>query len=192
MSSSSRSSAPASAAKRGSRAAPAEADKKACAAALYSVENYHLHDSVGYLMKRLVSMMSLHIEQILQAQNVGLTNSQWAPMLLLNQGQPVTICQLAREFQTDVGAMTRMVDRLESKGLCKRVRSTTDRRVVQVELTPEGREAIAHVPAVIVRVLNEFLDGFSREEWQTLMALLRRMYANGAALAAPADSPSTN
>jgi DNA-binding MarR family transcriptional regulator len=113
-------------------------------------------------------------------------------MLLLNQGQPATICQLAREFQTDVGAMTRMIDRLESKGLCKRMRSTTDRRVVQVELTPQGREAISQVPAVIVSVLNEFLDGFSREEWQTLLNLLLRMYANGTALTSPADSPSTN
>jgi DNA-binding MarR family transcriptional regulator len=187
--SSSRSSAPATPAKRSARATPVKAEKKA---PLYGVENYRLHDSVGYLMKRLVSMMSLHIEQILQAQNVGLTNSQWAPMLLLNQGQPATICQLAREFQTDVGAMTRMIDRLESKGLCKRVRSTVDRRVVQVELTPEGHEAIAHVPAVIVGVLNEFLDGFSREEWQTLLDLLLRMYANGTALTAAAHSPSTN
>ena len=38
--------------------------------------------------------------------------------------------------------MTRLLDRLEKKGLCKRVRSTEDRRVVMIELTPAQREAL--------------------------------------------------
>ena len=37
--------------------------------------------------------------------------------------------------------MTRLLDRLESKGLCKRLRSTDDRRVVNVALTDEGQKA---------------------------------------------------
>jgi DNA-binding MarR family transcriptional regulator len=90
-----------------------------------------------------------------------------------------TVAELARWLQVDAGAMTRLLDRLEKKGLCKRVRSTADRRVVQVELTAEGEAAIAEVPAVLADVMNAHLAGFSNSEWQTLRTYLQRMVATG-------------
>jgi DNA-binding MarR family transcriptional regulator len=89
---------------------------------------------------------------------------------------------LARWHQVDAGAMTRLLDRLEKKQLCRRVRSTEDRRVVQVELTSEGSAAIAGVPAVLAEVMNLHLAGFSKDEWQTLKSLLQRVAATGEAL----------
>jgi DNA-binding HxlR family transcriptional regulator len=43
-----------------------------------------------------------------------------------------------RGLGIDAGAITRMLDRLEAKGLVERVRSETDRRVVHVRLTEAG------------------------------------------------------
>jgi DNA-binding MarR family transcriptional regulator len=78
--------------------------------------------------------------------------------------------------------MTRLLDRMEKKNLLKRVRSTEDRRVVMVELTPEGQAAAALVPAVLSEVLNAHLAGFSKTEWQALLGYLKRIIANGDAL----------
>lgn len=181
---------------RASKAKPAALPKSSQGTAppatppIYSEDTYCLRNSVGYLMKRLVSSMSNRVEQTLQAQSQSLTNSQWAPLMMIHQGQVNTICQLAREFHTDVGAMTRMVDRLESKGLCQRERSTTDRRVVVIRLTPAGEAAIGHVPPVIVQVLNDYLAGFTHAEWRTLIDLLNRMHANGLALTQQAAPPA--
>ena len=82
---------------------------------------------------------------------------------------------------TDPGAMTRLLDRLEAKGFCRRERSTDDRRVVRVELTPEGEVAAQEVPIVLAQVLNEHLAGFSKTEWAQLKDMLRRMVSNGEA-----------
>jgi DNA-binding MarR family transcriptional regulator len=57
---------------------------------------------------------------------------------MLRRSRASTVAELARELNTDPGAMTRLLDRLECKGLCRRSRSTDDRRVVNIELTPEG------------------------------------------------------
>ncbi len=89
------------------------------------------------------------------------------------------MAELARETQSDPGAMTRLLDRLEAKGFCRRQRSTDDRRVVRVELTPEGEVAAQEVPIVLAQVLNEHLAGFSKTEWSQLKDMLRRMVANG-------------
>ncbi len=112
----------------------------------------------------------------------GLTSAQWGPLLKMKSSGRSTVAELARWLQVDAGAMTRLLDRLEKKGLCKRVRCTEDRRVVRVELTAEGEAAIAEVPAVLSEILNGHLAGFSKTEWQALKGYLQRMLANGEAL----------
>ena len=77
--------------------------------------------------------------------------------------------------------MTRLLDRLEAKGFCRRQRSTDDRRVVRIELTAEGEVAAQEVPIVLSEVLNEHLAGFSNAEWSQMKDMLKRMVANGCA-----------
>ena len=78
----------------------------------------------------------------------------------------------------DPGAMTRMVDRLEAKGLVRRARCPNDRRVVNLELTEEGRVAMPQMKACAVVVLNRFLRGFSKDEVRQLETLLTRLIEN--------------
>jgi DNA-binding MarR family transcriptional regulator len=111
-----------------------------------------------------------------------LTSAQWGPLMRLRTTGGSTVAELARWLNVDAGAMTRLLDRLEKKGLCKRVRSTEDRRVVKVELTPEGEAAIREVPAVLAEVMNAHLAGFSKTEWLALKTYLQRMLDTGDAL----------
>lgn len=117
----------------------------------------------------------------------GLTNAQWVPMLKLYLGKASTVAELARECHLDAGSMTRLLDRLEAKGLCRRVRSSEDRRVVNLELTPAGIEAAKEIPAVLSRVQNAHLAGFSVEEWQTLKGYLRRILVTAQTLPATTE-----
>ncbi len=149
-------------------------------AAHYRADTCFAEPSVGLLMKRIAGSIVAHVDQRLDVH--GLTSAQWGPLLRLRNVGPSTVVELARWQQVDPGAMTRLLDRLEKKQLCKRVRSSTDRRVVQVELTPAGETAIAQVPEVLVTVLNAHLAGFSRAEWTTLKILLQRMDANAESL----------
>ena len=149
-------------------------------ASFYRASEYCAEESVGYLMKRI--MLSIVYQADKRLEPHGLTSAQWGPLLKIKNSGSSTVAELARWLQVDAGAMTRLLDRLEKKGLCKRVRSTTDRRVVQVELTPDGDAAIAEVPAVLADVLNAHLAGFSKTEWLALKSYLRRMVAAGDAL----------
>ena len=108
----------------------------------------------------------------------GLTNAQWKPLFKLSATESSTVAELARVCTLDAGGMTRLLDRLEAKGLCQRERSSEDRRVVNLALTEAGREAAKEIPVVLSRVHNAFLEGFSYEEWQALKGYLRRMLDN--------------
>lgn len=146
------------------------------AATFYCAEGYRPEDSVGYMMRRLLHGLAQQIEQQLEASD--LTNAQWLPLLKLFMCQGSTVAELARSCELDAGAMTRLLDRLETKGLCRRVRSLDDRRVVNIELTEEGRVAALGIPVVLSGVQNACLAGFSAEEFETLKGFLRRMLIN--------------
>ena len=126
----------------------------------YRPAAYCAEESVGYLMKRIMLSIVHQADKRLDAH--GLTSAQWGPLLRLRTSGGSTVAELARWLQVDAGAMTRLLDRLEKKGLCKRVRSTEDRRVVQVEITPEGEIAVAEVPAVLAEVMNATWPAFRR------------------------------
>ena len=146
----------------------------------YRAVGWCAEESIGYLMKRIMLSIVSQADKRLEAH--GLTSAQWGPLMRLKTSGGATVAELARWLNADAGAMTRLLDRLEKKGLCKRVRSTEDRRVVQVELTPEGEAAIAEVPTVLAEVLNAHLAGFSKTEWQALRNYLQRMVETGDAL----------
>src|ERR1700750_189722 len=87
----------------------------------YRAEDYRPDESAAYLMKRILSGMAGEVDQALEPR--GLTHAQWMPLVKLHLGHASTAAELARECSLDAGAMTRMLDRLEAKGLVERVRS---------------------------------------------------------------------
>jgi DNA-binding MarR family transcriptional regulator len=150
--------------------------RPASAPGFYDPADYKPQESIGFLMRRIVHEVSGQIER--QFDSCGLTNAQWLPLYKLHLGSASTVAELARECQLDAGGMTRLLDRLEAKGLVRRLRSSEDRRVVNLELTDEGREAARVVPTVLCRVQNSALRGFTPDEWQQLRDLLARMLRN--------------
>ena len=148
-------------------------------AAFYFPESYDPDQSAAYLMRRILTCMAGEVDKVLEPQ--GLTSAQWVPLLKLHLGLASTVAELARECSLDGGAMTRLLDRLEAKGLLARVRSSQDRRVVNLELTAEGKLAAKQIPVALCEVQNDFLQGLSLEEWQQLKGMLRRVLDNGLA-----------
>ncbi|MDM0042284.1 MarR family transcriptional regulator [Variovorax sp. J22G21] len=150
----------------------------------YQAENYRAEESVGYMMRRILAAVSQQVELQMLCEPGSPTYPQWIPLHKLQMGTATTVAELARECLLDTGAMTRLLDRLEAKGLCRRVRSLADRRVVNIELTDEGRTAAEQVPHLLCRVQNEHLAGFSREEWEQFKSYLHRILDNAQALQA--------
>jgi|TARA_B100000315_G_scaffold12972_1_gene12235 DNA-binding MarR family transcriptional regulator len=135
------------------------------------------NESVGYLIKLANQVVMRNLDTELQPYD--LTAPQWVPLLVISKGRADTVAGCAREIGVDTGAMTRMLDRLETKGFVTRTRSAEDRRVVNVTLTKAGHEIVKLIPPTICHVLNRHLRGFSETEFETFKDLLRRFLANG-------------
>ncbi|MBB4693537.1 MarR family transcriptional regulator [Paractinoplanes abujensis] len=73
------------------------------------------------------------------------TLPQFRALVVLAVRGPQRSIDIAEELQVNPSTGTRMLDRLIRKGLVRRLRSTSDRRVVRVRLTPAGREVVDQV-----------------------------------------------
>jgi DNA-binding MarR family transcriptional regulator len=77
------------------------------------------------------------------AEYLGLDGTAYRCLDILDQEGPMTAGRLAERARLSPGAMTALLDRLEERGLARRVRDTEDRRRVVVEVTPAVRERAA-------------------------------------------------
>src|ERR1700744_3561652 len=141
------------------------------------VSQYQLGESVGYLISRVKSTMSNLVTQRSMAE-LGITSQQGSILFMVASGKCLLAAELAREYGIDASAVTRLVDRLEKRGLLTRVRSNEGRRVVRLALTPEGHAIAARMPVIFTSVLDGLLSGFTPEEVGFLKSMLRRVLAN--------------
>jgi DNA-binding MarR family transcriptional regulator len=141
------------------------------------ISEYQLGESVGYLISRVKSMASNMVTQRSMAE-LGITSQQGSILFMVASGKCVLAAELAREYGIDASAITRLIDRLEKRGLLTRVRSSEDRRAVRLALTPEGQQIAARMPAIFTSVTDRLLSGFTPEEVGFLKSMLRRVLVN--------------
>jgi DNA-binding MarR family transcriptional regulator len=74
--------------------------------------------------------------------------------------------------------MTKLLDRLEGKGLIERRPNPDDRRSVVIEPTEQGLALVPALAPVFGAVARQLFDGFSDAEVANLTSSLRRMGEN--------------
>jgi DNA-binding MarR family transcriptional regulator len=150
--------------------------------AIYTVEQYDPPKTVGYLVNRARSEIIAALDQELsedpELAPLDISAAQYIVLSSVWSRDPESSTRICRDLSYDPGAMTRMVDRLEAKGLLQRKRCPDDRRLVNVELTEAGLAVMPKMRACSVRVLNRLLRGFSADEVHLLERLLARLVEN--------------
>lgn len=143
---------------------------------MYELRSFRSPEAAGALVGRARKVLVREFDR--EVAPLGLNTVQALVLILLAEGTHLTAADLCRELSHDAGALTRIVDKLEARGLVRRVRRERDRRAANLELTREGRRVHAEVRRAQVEVLNRMLRGFSRAEARTLESLLKRLVEN--------------
>ena len=148
----------------------------AVAPPLYSPATFDPKTGFG----RLLSQVKMELMEALDRElaPLDITGAQYVILVTLAEGPVDSTSGLCKGVSYDPGAMTRMIDRLERKGLVRRIRCPDDRRKINLELTPEGKAVYPRLIESVVTVLNRYLRGFSRNEIEQFETFLKRMLAN--------------
>lgn len=136
----------------------------------YTPEGFSLTHSVGFLLNKARNLITSEMDTALE--DLDITGPHMGVILAMQRGLASTPFELSKVLSIDTGLMTRMLDKLETKGLLERSRSVDDRRVVNLVLTRRGREIAAEIPKIAPDVLNARLKKFTKAEFEELCRLL--------------------
>jgi DNA-binding MarR family transcriptional regulator len=104
---------------------------------------------------------------------LGLTYPQYLAMLVLWEGDGITVSQLGERVALDSGTLTPLLKRLEASDLVRRLRDTADERRVLLHLTPAGRALKAK--ALTVPESVACASGCALDELASLTARLKAL-----------------
>jgi DNA-binding MarR family transcriptional regulator len=109
--------------------------------------------------------------------NWGITDDQYNVLRILRSSPPsgLTRSQIAELLFNRSPDVTRLLDRLEGKGLASRARSGPDRRMSISTITPKGLALLSKMTGDVRDAYMEVLEMLSTEERRTLKALVHRM-----------------
>jgi len=103
----------------------------------------------------------------------GLSTGQYNVLRILRGSTEALTCgEIGERTIARDPDVTRLVDRLTKRGLVRRIRSQTDRRVVQVEITEKGRDLLDELDPHARRMPRALLGHLSRAQLQQLSRLL--------------------
>jgi len=138
----------------------------------YTPESFSLTQSVGFLLTKARNLITAEMDTALKG--LDITGPQMGIILAMQRGLASTPFELSKMLSVDTGLMTRMLDKLETKGLLERSRSVDDRRVVNLALTKKGEEIAGEIPKIAPEVLNARLKKFTKAEFEELCLLLNK------------------
>jgi DNA-binding MarR family transcriptional regulator len=136
------------------------------------LEYYERLSKVGRLITRTQTEIMDALDRALA--EYGVSAAQWVVISLVARKQAESAAQICKELSYNPGAMTRMIDRLEQKGLIRRVSIVGNRRMVKLELTEEAQRLFPVMFEASASILERHYGRFSPEELEQLRQLLER------------------
>jgi MarR family 2-MHQ and catechol resistance regulon transcriptional repressor len=105
----------------------------------------------------------------------GMVQSDFGVLEALLHRGPLSAKQLGAKVLLTSGSVTAAIDRLATRGLVRREDDARDRRACIVQLTAAGRRLIERAFAQHRDEMEQVLEGFSIDERQRLLPLLRQI-----------------
>ena len=139
--------------------------------------DFQLHNSFTFWISRLASLMQDQFNKELDALDV--TWPQWMVMNVLAHKLAETPAQVAENLGVDRSAITRLVDRLEKKGLVERLHDGLDRRSIRVILTRAGADIVQELDQSADEHQQRFLSQLHNTEYRAFKGNLQKLLRAG-------------
>lgn len=144
-----------------------------------STKGGSLVDSLVQRIQLAAQTLKRSIEtEFQQTSHWGITGPQLYLLNYISRHEKCNLTQLAEVLLVKPSAITVMLDRLEKPGYVKRVHCSSDRRVVLVETTPEGKQVLESAGHERNQVISEHISRLEHHEVVLLAELLEKMISN--------------
>lgn len=134
--------------------------------------------NMGMLFRQVRDAMWAEMAREMAAAGHDLTYSQFVTIKRLAMDSSDGVTDLARWAQVNPGAMTRLLDKLETRGLLRRIADPNDRRALHIVLTDAGQAIWSDIEHCGERVRARAVQGMDDGEREQLFRLLNQVLQN--------------
>ncbi|MEE4360481.1 MAG: MarR family transcriptional regulator [Pseudomonadales bacterium] len=124
-------------------------------------------------LRRIMRATDIYSRQL--SKHSGLTTPQLLILQAIRDCGDVTIGTIARQVSLSQATVTTILDRLESRGMTYRERSTEDKRKVHAHLTEAGEKALREAPTPLQQSFVERFGGLAEWEQSMITSALQRV-----------------
>lgn len=139
----------------------------------------------GYLMRRVSNQVSGEFARALRAKSISV--AEWVVLSRIASERGITSSQLTDEIDLTRGAISKIVEKLEGKGLVTRESLEGDARVKKLFLTDKGTDILPRLVKIADDNDRRFFDSLSDGEQQILRKLLHKLAAANGISEVPVD-----
>lgn len=118
---------------------------------------------------------AVHEQSKRAERETGLTGPQLWAIKTIATAAPISITELARKMYLHPATVVGIIDRLELRELVVRHRSEKDRRVVEVDLTRQGKNLLSKAPEVAQGLLVAGLEQLPEKELRGIAGALAQL-----------------
>lgn len=101
--------------------------------------------------------------------------NEFLVLRILNRNQKEMVSRVANELNVSNSHITAVAEKLIKKELVTRSRSTSDRRVVYLEITDKGKELVAEMDKQNKLYLKERFSSLSEEEMIIMISISQKL-----------------
>ncbi len=137
---------------------------------------FDMDNSLGFILNKTALLSKVNFNNYLKKYDIS--PEQWSLIFRVVERSGLTQKELSDSTYKDQANITRSIDRLEQKGFLKRIENPNDRRSFQLIPTQEALTLVEYVAPLSHAFNQRLTQGFSEEEAQTLIALLKKVHDN--------------
>ena len=150
-------------------------------------------------IRKIIRAVDIHSRKL--STQFKITTPQLVSLLAIAEQEPAKSSDIAKAVSLSPATVVGILDRLENKELIRRERSTTDRRVVNIWMTTQGRDLIQNAPSPLQDMLAEAIDGLPSSEqlsiaetFERVVSLMEIQNLDAAPMleSGPMESPATS
>ena len=126
-----------------------------------------------FLVRKLMQGAEMYTKELNKKYSV--TSAQLNCLLALHENGPLPPSQIAKHMMVNSSTVTGVIDRLEQKKLVRRQRNSPDRRIINIQLTPDGKKMAKVAPPPIQQRVVDGLQQLSPNELNLIIRSLTKL-----------------
>jgi len=140
-------------------------------------ESFNLNEFFPYQVHAFHLAVSGSLAAI-YTERLGITVNEWRTMAVLGSEHTLSASEIVARTGMNKVVVSRAIKGLHNTGFLRRDIDGLDKRRAVLSLTQKGRQAFTTVLPLVRQREKDLLKGFTQDEKQTLLGLMRKVRIN--------------